>query len=185
MKKTYVSLLRGINVSGVKKVPMPELKKLYEKIGLQHVTTYIQSGNVVFVSDKDKQTITQLIEKIILSHFGFEVSVLVLDESELNAVISSNPFLGTENIDVKQLYVTFLFEKPAEDKIQEMGSITSGNEAFKIKGNTVYGYYPDGYGKAKLNNNFFEKKLKVSATTRNWQSTVALQKLIEQTSENL
>ena len=79
----YIALLRGINVGGHKKVPMTELRDLLSNSGFQNVQTYIQSGNVVFQSSKNVSTLEKEIQKLIFNHFGFDVSVIVKTDDEL------------------------------------------------------------------------------------------------------
>src|ERR1700740_1199955 len=143
---TYIAILRGINVSGHKLIKMDALRKLFDNMGFKNTKTYIQSGNVVF---QDKQAKIQDLEKkiagSILKEFGFEVPVLVKEADELEAVLEKNHI----------------------EKIKE-GAYAS--DEFIVVGKTVYLFCPNGYGNTKLNNTFFENKLKVTATTRNWKT---------------
>ena len=179
--KTYVAILRGINVSGKNKIKMDALKSSFSSLGFEQVQTYIQSGNVVFrYQETNSGNLEELINKQILKDFGFEVPVLVLDKKQLANIVKNNPFAVDENREPQFLHVTFLKENPSnvdEEKIK--GYVKSG-EKFVISDGVVYLYCPHGYGKTKLNNNFFESQLKVSATTRNWKTTL---KLLEMTKE--
>ena len=90
---TYITLLKGINVGGHKKVPMAELRESLTKSGFQNVQTYIQSGNVMLQSKiGDISTIEIGIEKTIKDDFGFEVSVLVKTRKELQCIFDNSPF---------------------------------------------------------------------------------------------
>ena len=107
--ETYISILRGINVSGQKKILMADLKALYENLQFENVKTYIQSGNVVFKSEKklaDADT-AKRIEEAIQKKYGFHVPVIIRSHKELEKVIASNSFLSEKNIDLKKLHVTF------------------------------------------------------------------------------
>jgi len=165
-----LSLLRGINVGG-RKVPMADLRILYEELGLKNITTYIQSGNVIFESKVANKALEKKIEKKIKVKFGFDVSVITRTKEELNAVIKENPFTKENNIELEKLYVIFLGEIPDPVLLKKLIESDLGPERFIVCGKTIYLYCPVGYGEAKLNNNFFEKKLKVVATTRNWRTT--------------
>jgi len=161
-------MLRGINVSGQKKVPMADLKKLFESLGFINVTTYIQSGNVVFTAGiSNLNTIADQIGKGIREHFGFEVPVILRTPEELQKSAGNNPFLKEKGINRERLYITFLEKEPAMDRLDKMKDVHFESERFVILDREVYLYCPDGYGNAKLSNKFFESKLKVSATTRN------------------
>ncbi len=163
---SFASLLRGINVSGHKKIPMAGLKTLYEELGFTQVKTYIQSGNVVFETDQQNMSlIRQLIESKIEATYGFDVTVLIRTADELRQVASSNPFETIEDV-----YVTFLAEEPSPEKWANLKSLDLGTERMELKNEELYLQFPDGYGKAKLSNPFVESKLKVRATTRNWRT---------------
>ena len=169
---TYVSMIRGINI-GVKKVKMNKLEELYVSLDFKDVKTYIQSGNVVFRSQYlDLSYLRELIENKIEKVFGFDVKVLIRTEKELEKVVEENPF---KNEDFKHLYVTFLSDVPSKNLIKNLNHNIEVNmknklDKFYISKKEIYLFLPDGYGRTKLNNNFFEKKLGVSATTRNWRS---------------
>jgi uncharacterized protein (DUF1697 family) len=175
-----LAMLRGVNVGG-KKVPMAELRDLYSEMKFRKVRTYIQSGNVIFESkENDISKLAAQQEKKIKSKFGFDVPVMIRDEKELAMVIKRNPFLKEKNIAEERLYVTFLKEIPKKE-LSEIISVPAGtSDRFQIVGKEVYLYCPGGYGETKLNNNFFEKKLKVEATTRNWRSTNELLKMMQE-----
>jgi len=171
--KTYVSMLREINVSGQKTVKMEELKKLYESLGLKDVQAYIQSGNVIFKSSEAGSILTGRIEKKIREYFGFDVVVLLRTKDELQKLVNNNPF-SKKSID--NLYVTFLSGYPALSPLEELNKAKAKSEEFFISGREICLFCPDGYGKTKLSNNFFERKLNVQATTRNWKT---VNKLLE------
>jgi uncharacterized protein (DUF1697 family) len=171
----YISMLRGINVGGQKKIKMNELALLYESRGFEKVQTYIQSGNVVFVSpERDSEKLSAKIEKEIKRRFGFDVAVLIRTAGEIQKIIKNNPFKGK---DENYLHVTFLNGKPQEIPIEEIIKVKSGSEEFHIEGREIYLFCPNGYGNTKLSNNFFERKLKVAATTRNWRTVNTLFKI--------
>ena len=175
---TYISMLRGINVSGQKLIKMDALRKLYENMGFANVTTYLQSGNVIFTGDKlIPHELGQKISQQIKAVFTFDVPVIVLPVDDLKQLINNNPFVNDTDKNKDYLYVSFLLSKLntfdsklLEDKIKD-------GEEFAIARNAVYLYCPHGYGNTKLNNNFWEAKLKTTATTRNWKTVNELYKL--------
>jgi uncharacterized protein (DUF1697 family) len=174
----YLSILRGINLGAHNKILMADLKKLYEKLHYTNVNTYIQSGNVLFESSRTNN-IARTIEKEIHAAYGFEVPVLVKTADELKKAVASNPFLIERNIALDKLHLTFLEESPSAAALKLIGSTTSSEDRFIIQKDIVYLYCPGGYGNTKLSNTFFEKKLGVKATTRNWKTCNELIKLIE------
>jgi uncharacterized protein (DUF1697 family) len=166
--KTYISILRGINVGGRKKIKMADLKELYESLNLEDVKTYIQSGNVVFQHiELSPLELANQIEKRIKEVYDFEVAVIIRTKEELLKIIENNPF---KNEDINKLYVTFLSESPIKKPIKEIDKIKEESEMFSICDKEIYLFIPNGYGRTKLSNDFFEKKLNLSATTRNWKT---------------
>ena len=108
---TFISMLRGINVGGNKKISMAELKKVYEDLGLKYVQTFIQSGNVLFKSQgSDIDKLRDKIEKGISIKFGFDVKVLIRTTEELQNTIKKMPFIKEDTV---RVYITFLSDKPA------------------------------------------------------------------------
>ncbi len=176
--ETYIAVLRGINVSGKNKLKMKEFAEVLQSNGLKNVKTYIQSGNIVF---KHQQTtpafFEELIHKIILDHFGYDVPVIAFNKAYLQGIISSNPFLNFPETDVTKLHVTFFAGEPDESAHETMLAANFSPDKIMRGNKAYYGYCPNGYGKTKFNNAFFEKKSRVSATTRNWKTCNMLLKM--------
>jgi uncharacterized protein (DUF1697 family) len=119
---TFLSILRGINVGGQKKILMTDLKALYEELGFTSVITYIQSGNIIFENPQNID-IVQAIEQKIFEKYGFEVPIIIRTLDELASLIDKNPFLKEENIQVDKLHITFLADLPQSillDKVQTL-----------------------------------------------------------------
>jgi len=173
--KTFVSLLRGINVSGQKKIKMAELRALYQSLGYSDAESYLQSGNVVFTTaEEDAAKIAQTIRDGITDAYGYSVEVLIRDVEAIQRVFTSNPFLIDRDEDITKLYVTFLAEAPSAEHLDNLSLPDGVADEFQVVGQHVYVFCPNGYGRTKLNNNFFERKLKIAATTRNWKTVTAL-----------
>jgi len=177
--ETFISVLRGINVSGQKKILMADLKALYATLGFQQVTTYIQSGNVVFKTDSElsNQELAKEIEKAIQQKYSFAVPVIVRRADELAQVVGANPFLSDSTIDPEKLHVTFLAERPQSSNLEKLNTYNFPPDQFVVIGQEVFLYIPERYGDTKLSNSFFETKLKVSATTRNWKTVNQLHQM--------
>jgi uncharacterized protein (DUF1697 family) len=162
---------------------MDALRKTYESLGFKNVTTYVQSGNVMFAAKPiDLNKLELMISTEIKKDFGFDVPVIVFTIEKLKQVIENNPFLKDHNKDVSSVYVTFLASKPDNYDTQTVEDKKSAVEEIFFTENAVYVYCPDGYGRTKLTNNFIEKKLKVGATTRNWKTTNELLKIANEIS---
>ncbi len=175
MANTYIALLRGINVSGHKKIKMPDLKAMFEALGFTNVRTYIQSGNVVFESNSSEGLEGKISAKI-QEQFGFDVSVICRTAAEMEQVVARNPYAELVGFETEKLYVTFLQETPSGEKLEALKTFTFEPEMYTVSGQEIYVYCFNGYGNTKLENAFFEKKLKVPASTRNWRT---INKLIE------
>lgn len=170
----YISVLRGINVSGHNLIGMQVLRECYTSLGFKNVKTYIQSGNVVFQYRQIKPILLEeKIQQTILNQFGFEVPVIILSVDALQHIIKHNPFIDQV---AGHLYITLLQRKPAIENMQSIQPEKFLPDTFFISDKAVYIYCPNGYGRTKINNTFFEKKLKVMATTRNWKT---INKLLE------
>jgi Uncharacterized protein conserved in bacteria len=169
--KTYISILRGINVSGQKIIAMAALREMYEYLGFRNVQTYIQSGNVIFQDDRyESSELTTVIFNQILKQFGFEVPVIVLTIETLERIITNSPFKNEESKDARYLHVTFLASPPVMADDEGVLMRKSDDEDVAITDEALYLYCPNGYGKTKLTNSFIEAKLNVVATTRNWKT---------------
>lgn len=178
--QTYISVLRGINVSGHRVIKMDALKKSYAELGFTNILTYIQSGNVIFQFKKSEHLkIENMIKNKISDEYGFDVPVIVKDARDLKNVIKNNSFLNNKNVDLSKLHVTFLSAIPAKSEVKRIKEIDFSPEEFIICDDILYLYCPGGYGNTKLNNNFFENKLKVKATNRNWKTVNELCKIAD------
>jgi len=167
----FIILLRGINVSGKNKLSMQDLRDLLNGLGFENVQTYIQSGNIVLSANDDKDVVAKKIKEAIKNKFDYDVPVLVKTIDEWEKAIANNPY---KEVEPKQQYFTFLSEFPKETTIE----VTNIKEdAYTIIEDVVYVNAVGGYGKTKLNNNLFEKKLQVTATTRNLKTTMKLLEL--------
>lgn len=176
--KTFIAFLKGINVGGHKKVPMAELRQLLSKSGFENVQTYIQSGNVIFKSsEKNTLNIEKTIKNAILNYFGFEVSVLVTARLDLKRIFEDCPFSEEKK---KASYFMMLHNAPDEALIQVASEKVYDGEEYSIINDCIYFFCAKGYGQAKFNINFFERKLETFATARNYNTMVKLLSLSQE-----
>ena len=177
--KRYVAILRGINVSGQKLIKMDALKQHMQDLGFTNVSTYIQSGNIMFESeDGSAPNLADQISHKIYKEFGFQVPVIVKSAGELTAILRNNPFVNSRHEDIDILHVIFLLEQPKQDLLSKIEPLAYKPDEYEVVGDTVYLCCPNGYGRTKLNNNFFENRLKLEATARNWKTVVKLAEMI-------
>jgi uncharacterized protein (DUF1697 family) len=173
--KSYIALLRGINISGHKIIRMEALRACFEGLGCRSVQTYVQSGNVVFEArEKDAVRYADELSKRIQRDFGFPVPVLLRTSEELEHIVRHNPFLKQPGIDPAKLHVTFLSAPAPKSTAEHLKTLATALEQFHVRGREIYLYCPNGYGRTKLSNAAIEKKLDAQATTRNWKSVQAL-----------
>ena len=175
----YVSLLRGINVGGQKKLPMVTLRQIYQDLGFSGIKTYLQSGNVVFESPQtDQAVLTKQIEASIEQSCGYAVLVFVRSKDEVLRIASNNPFLSDKNIDYRKLHVTFLYQIPAETTWSKVVLPENIPDQYARGETVIYLHYPNGYARSKLPASFFEKVLGVPLTDRNWNTVSALPRMV-------
>jgi uncharacterized protein (DUF1697 family) len=147
---------------------MPDLKRVVEELGFENVSTYGQSGNVIF--DCRHAEAAQLgthIEEKLSEAFGFSTNVIIRTHQELEKIIETNPLVDSAHVARDKLYVTFLADVPDKTVASKLDITPGADEKFEIVGKEVYLYCPNGYARTKLNNAVFEKKLRTVATTRN------------------
>jgi uncharacterized protein (DUF1697 family) len=174
---TYIALLRGINLGGHKKVSMADLRTLFAGLGAEEVATYLQSGNVVFKSSvASPHKLVEAIEEQITADLKLDVQVLLRTKPQLAKTLAANPF-AKRRAETSKLHVTFLADKPARGRVDDLDAKAGGRDEFRIVGREIYLRCPGGYGRTKLNNAFFEKRLGVAATTRNWKTVTKLAEL--------
>jgi uncharacterized protein (DUF1697 family) len=161
----FAAFLRGINVGGHHIVKMEDLRGIFASMNFENVKTYIQSGNVIFeTKEKDEAALVEKIERKLFEFAGFEIKVMLRTIPELEDVAAHNPFTETDDVKV---YITFLPAAPDEEKKIAVESLGGELEIFKIRNRELYSSLDKNVKKSLFTNNFTEKHLKVSGTTRN------------------
>jgi uncharacterized protein (DUF1697 family) len=163
-------------MTGHNSIKMTDLSTLFITLGLKDAKTYIQSGNIIFSDTGDILTsdLVGKTEQAILKRFNYTVPVMIRTDKELNDLISSNPFLGEADFDPSKLAVIFLHEEPSETQIRKVANIDYPPDKFKIKGREIFIYCPNGFGRTKIYTNFFERKMGVIGTARNWKTVTTI-----------
>jgi uncharacterized protein (DUF1697 family) len=179
--QTYISFLRGINMTGHNTIKMTDLGDLYRKLGLKDVETYIQSGNVIFSGDdrSNEYELGLMIEKAISEKFNYIVPVMIRTYRELADLFTSNPFLEEPDFDPSKMAVIFLHSEPSDNQLQKVTNVSYPPDKFKIINREIFIYCPNGFGTTKIYTNFFEKKMKVSGTGRNWKTITTILSMSE------
>ena len=178
MPITSVALLRAINLGGKNKLPMEDLIEMFVQAGCGNVRTYIQSGNVIFSAAKGASArLPGLIAAQISNRFGFKVPVVLRTAEQMGNVISNNPFLN-RGVAEEELHVLFLADLPAPPCVQDLDPDRSPPDAFEFRGQEVYLRLPNGVGRTKLTNQYFDSKLRTTSTGRNWRTVTKLFELM-------
>lgn len=173
---TYAALLRGINVGGSKRVPMPELRDVLAGLGHTAIATHLQSGNAVFRSDsEDERALAGALEQALHQRFGFAVDCLVRDAGYLAAVADACPFPAAE-LAGKQLHVTY-FDRPVDaGRFADLEAETFLPEEFRLGDRCLYLHAPDGIGRSRLAVALGRPRHAkgIVATTRSWNTVATL-----------
>jgi uncharacterized protein (DUF1697 family) len=170
-----VALLRGINLGAHQKIAMADLRRLLDGLGYEDVRTHLQSGNAVFTSASGKPAaLAARISRAIADELGLDVKVLVRTAAEVHAAIEANPLPVPEPA---KFFATFLSEQPAPERLADIDPAGFAPEEFAVGDRVIYVWCPNGMQKAKLTHGFWERRLKVVATARNWNTVTRLAEL--------
>jgi uncharacterized protein (DUF1697 family) len=174
---SYVALLRGVNVGGKHLLPMKDLAAMCSTLGCSAVKTYIQSGNVLFhADDATAARVPAELPAVIEQRFGFRPPVTLRLATAMVTVTQRNPFLQ-RGADASALHVMFLSAAPEAAKVASLELSRFAPDEFAVVGQEVFLFYPGGMGKSKLGIDYFERRLSVIATARNWNTTCKLSEL--------
>ena len=143
---------------------MAPLRDALTEAGLREVRTYIQSGNVIAASDLTRVEIEKLVRDVIYRSFGGNIAVLARTARAFAICLKRCPF--TE-FDASKLYFSFLATNPDKKLLREFMSTDFSPDQVRFVKDTIYTLYATRHGASKFNNNYFERKLKITATTRN------------------
>jgi uncharacterized protein (DUF1697 family) len=170
----YVALLRSVNVAGHGRIAMAELVRSFDTLGYKDVSTYIQTGNVLFTaSSKSTATLAAQIEKQLAADFGSAPAVILRTVPEFLRIGHSSPY-AAKGADPARHHVTFLAEAPTKERQRSLTLPKSGRDELTIDGKEIYVHTPDGYANTKLTGTFLERHLAVVSTTRNWNTVTKL-----------
>jgi uncharacterized protein (DUF1697 family) len=186
---SHVALLRGINVGGKNKVPMAELREVVTSLGHTGVTTYIQSGNVLFTTEEtDTAELASALEAAIAGKFGINSPVVVLSRAELARTLGDNPYGDEPN--PKFVHVVFLGAEPSQELLDRIKAAASAaaakgsRDTITAIGKALYLHTPDGYGRSELSEALFRiipaGKNPLAVTARNWSTSTTLLSLCEE-----
>jgi uncharacterized protein (DUF1697 family) len=174
----YVVFLRGVNVGGNGTIKMSELKASLEDHGIENVSTYINSGNIVLQSGGSAWKTEEIVKAIISKKFGLSIEMIIKTQAELEKILASDPYSAEESEGSKRL-VAMLSAAPGDTAFLQLKEDPRITENYYGKEDLLYIYYSNGAGTSKFSNVYIEKKLKVIATSRNWNTLVKMLKLMK------
>ena len=181
----YAALLREIHVGGKNKMKMADLRDLCNEIGFTHVQTYMQSGNLIFLSDLDKDNVRQLLENAIQQKFQLKLVVILRTYEELEQIIEQCPF-SSEEIEAsmwdstpESLYIALLLQSPLPERVNQLSiSYEDRTDRYVVLQDTVYLLFKD----SELANRL--AKLAALSTMRNWKTMTKLVEMARETKES-
>lgn len=179
----YVALLRGINVGASRRIGMADLKHTFKSLGLLEVQTYIQSGNVLFVSEEREGPLLETIQAAIQRDFGFAVDVILRTSEEMETLLENCPFAqqeaqaAEEALGAPVLHTALLTEAPSQRDMEKLSASRGEEERFYVHGRDVYLLLPSGVHRSRLAAQL--QKLDAPATLRNMKSINQLKALAE------
>ncbi|MFT6656905.1 DUF1697 domain-containing protein [Maritalea sp.] len=173
----YVALFRGLNVGGHNKITMVELRVMLEAADCQKVTTYIQSGNAVFVHDQPRDKIETMLEGAFEKHFEYRVDIVVRTEAELASATTAYPFFSDER-NLSFMMTGFARQPIGENAISILEQVAIDGELVEAKEQEIHFYFGNGSGRSKLGALNFAKKIGTPITMRNRRTVLKLLELI-------
>ncbi len=180
--KTWIALLRALNVGGRHVLPMRDLIAILAGRSAEKIQTCIQSGNAVFqASISDRGSWAKEIGLEIERKFGFETRVILLSLQELDEAIQANPFPDAAE-ETGKLHLAFLDSIPPRPDLEALQGFQKESEQFQLLENWFYLHAPEGVGRSRLMMNV-EKTLGVPMTFRNWRSLGKIQEMAQALTE--
>lgn len=158
---------------------MKDLVPIFEAAGCSAVTTYIQSGNVAFTAQAaTAPNLASVIANSIQQSFAYKAPVVLRSATDLRAAIENNPFLKAGRPE-ETLHLAFLADLPTPEQLAELNPARSRGDSFQVVGREIYLELPNGVGKSRLTNAYFDSKLKTVSTQRNWRTVLWLSRMLD------
>ncbi len=175
---TFIVFLKGVNIGGHNRVKMDVLKKALTEHRFEHVKTYINSGNLILQSTQEKEKITEQVVHIIRANFGINVDMIIKTADELIDIAEKSPFSTEKENDHARRAVVMLSERVEPVQIQIFKDEGKVNENYYLLDDLLFVYYHNGFAKTKFTTDYIERKLRVIATGRNWNTILKLRDMI-------
>jgi uncharacterized protein (DUF1697 family) len=173
-----IALLRGINVGGNKRVPMAELCSLAKKIGASHVESYIQSGNLVVVTELSPSAFETALERAIEKHFGFTVDVIVRSAGQWQRYAAGSPFRDAEDARPHLLHLGVTKAKPKPGALAALQPYAKAGERLHFEGDGLWIDFGGGVARSKLSPAVLDRAVGSTVTARNYRTVQKLWAMI-------
>jgi len=174
---TLIVLLRGINLGRRNRIAMADLRKLLSEMGFEGVRTHLQSGNAIVATDEQPETAARAIERRIEAELGHDVDVIVRTPEELAAVVEGDPFAEARPDPARQ-FVVFLDGAPDREAIEALAAQDFSPDRFVAGERELHVLCPEGMQDSKLMKALTDKKIRATATVRNWRTVTKLHELV-------
>lgn len=178
-QRTFIALLRGINVSGHNKVPMSELRSMCAELGWGDIQTYIQSGNLVFTAGSAPAALEAELERAIVRSFGLLVPVIVRAATDWPAYVKSNPFPEASEREPNLVMLALSKAPPKADAEVGLRERAVNGERIVRVGDALWIHFSNGVARSKLSPGLFDRLVGSPVTTRNWRTVLKLGELLE------
>ncbi len=183
--KTYLALLRGINVGGHHKLKMTDLKSWIKDLEITQVKTHLQSGNLLFCSELSPLEMQTQISAILDQQLDFQVPILVLTHAQVKKALADCPYHSEAQAEPKSVHFCFLASPPETEHLALLEGLCRDGESFTLTDQVLHLHYPEGSGRSRLALPAIEKNLKCWGTARNWNSLSKIEELMASESANL
>jgi uncharacterized protein (DUF1697 family) len=174
----YLALLRGINVSGNKRVPMAELRALAGELGWGGARTFIASGNLVFEAKGTTTALEGKLERALAKHFGFPVEVLVRSAADWRALVGANPLQALARKDPAHVLLALPKAALREEAAAELAERAQGAERVAAAGGALWIHYASGVARSKLTPALLDRCAGSTVTARNWRTVLELEAML-------
>ncbi|HWX75612.1 MAG TPA: DUF1697 domain-containing protein [Solirubrobacteraceae bacterium] len=166
-------LLRGVNLGARNRVAMASLREELAAAGFEHVSTYLESGNVVLSSAAPEQRLARRVKRLLAERFELDVAVIVRTRDQLAEVVARDP-LGETAHDPKRYQVSFLEREPDRALVDRVAALAAGSERLLAIGRELYAWHPEGIARSKLSTALAAPSLGIPSTARNWSTVTSL-----------
>ncbi len=164
---TRIAFLRGVNVGGHRKMPMSDLRDLAAQLGFTSVSTYIQSGNLLFCSSEEEESTARRLEEAIVARWGYDVPVVVRSMQVLGEIATTNPFVDAAAREPNRVHLALARQGIAADAEAKLRSVALVNEYVERRGDAIWIHFGSGQARSKLTPAFFERSCASPVTLRN------------------